>query len=249
MKIVYSILVIVGLVWFVSCKSTTIEPISPSECHLDCKDFLNADDTQAVAAFLKRITQATAARTSQELLADHYNELGVAADLQGNNEQAVGYHTQALEIRQTLADAHDIAKSCNNLAIVQYNKGEYTIAQTLYLEAIELFHEEERAQWEAHTLRNYALMLQTQQNYTEAKNRYIKALTIWQNMGNTAQVALLQRDLTVLENLATSLGAREGDEIYETEDALIPAEIVTPALPISMDGGGIHGGPIRFLDN
>lgn len=232
MKILYSKFALVGLLWFVSCKSTNIEPYTPSPSESVLNECISPDDTQAVTLFLARMNNAApAARTTQEQEADYYNNLGVAQDLTGNYAQAIEYHTHALHLRQALSNQADVPKSYNNLAIVQYAKGDYQEAFKLYAKAIELFHNSSASQWEAHTLRNYALALQAQQLYGDARQKLTDALHIWEALGNVTQVVLLQQDLASLPTGARILG-----------------EMAIRNEMMMMESGPGSNGEIRFIE-
>ncbi|WP_445253324.1 tetratricopeptide repeat protein [Nodularia sp. LEGE 04288] len=128
-------------------------------------------------------------------------EKGEAPDYQQEENLAIKYYSQAINLQTELGLETDLATSLNNLALLYESQGRYDQAEPLYLQALEL---RKRLLGDNHplvasSLNNLALLYNSQGRYDQAEPLYLQALELRKRLlgDNHPDVA------TSLNNLAS----------------------------------------------
>ncbi|CAF1089510.1 unnamed protein product [Adineta steineri] len=114
----------------------------------------------------------------------YYNQLGFIHCNQGDNEKAICYYEQGLEIQEKTLPSNDplLATSYNNIGMVYYNIGEYLKALSYYEKALEIRQKTLPSNHPdlAISYNNIGLMYDNMGEYSKALSYCEKALEIQQ---------------------------------------------------------------------
>ena len=211
MKKLYPIVALAGLlISLPGCKKEIV--VAPS-ADLSSRarvayDVLLDSDSLGKAQVLQMAQTFQRSRVVEQDSGRYYNTLAIAADLEGQYDQALNYHRRALQMRERAALMDKVAKSHNNTAIVYRLKGDFVNASLHYEQALALIRtQEDQKEWQAHIRRNYGLAYQDHGDYQQAKQMYQQALAYWRSVGNSELIATLEIDLLVINSL---LGIENG---------------------------------------
>jgi tetratricopeptide (TPR) repeat protein len=206
MRKLYPILAITWLlIGLPGCKKEIVVVAPTADLSSRAKvadDVLLDSDSVGKAQVLQMAQTFHRARVAEQDSGRYYNTLAIAADLEGQYDQALSYHRRALEIRERAALMDKVAKSHNNTAIVYRLKGDFVNASLHYEQALAIIRtQEDQKEWQAHIRRNYALAYQDHGDYQQAKQMYQQALAYWRSVGNPELIAMLEIDLQVINGL------------------------------------------------
>ena len=117
-------------------------------------------------------------------LAHCYNDLGIIYWNNGNNDLALQYHNNALNIRKRVNEGKtiEVADSYNNMGLI-YSSYNYPLANQNFENALELYKEllGENHPKVALSYNNLALVSDNQGIYFKALEHLEKVMTIWEN--------------------------------------------------------------------
>jgi tetratricopeptide (TPR) repeat protein len=145
-------------------------------------------------------------------LATTLNNLGTCCMHQRNFAEAEEYFTQALAMREQLAD-EKLALSLNNLATLYQMQEKYVEAERLYQQAIEIQEQflGSRKLELARTLTNLGELYRLEKKHKKAEQAFIRALNIYQEPEQT-----IHRDMAhVVNNLGLIADERKMYDIAE----------------------------------
>ena len=121
-------------------------------------------------------------------IVEAYNNRGVAKKNLGRYEAALTDYDEAIRLKPDMVEAY------NNRGVAKKNLGRYEAALTDYDEAIRL-----KSNY-AEAYNNRGVAKKTLGRLNEAREDYQKALALAQESGNEAQIAVVQRNLSRLDN-------------------------------------------------
>jgi tetratricopeptide (TPR) repeat protein len=129
-------------------------------------------------------------------------EKGEAQDYQQEENLAIKYYVQAINLQTEFGLETDLATSLNNLAGLYNSQGRYDQAEPLYLQALELY---KRLLGDNHpdvamSLNNLALLYNSQGRYDQAEPLYLQALELYKRLlgDNHPDVAMSLNNLALL---------------------------------------------------
>ncbi len=136
----------------------------------------------------------------EPVLADAYNTRAILANRRNQLDKAIGYHREALEIRERLAEKSssynyqplmDLTSTYNNLGFVYKKRGEYQEAEKYYKKAIEIRMRNAKRNPSAFrpalalVYSNYAVVLNLNGDNKKAQEICEKAYTIRRELAQT----------------------------------------------------------------
>lgn len=138
-----------------------------------------------LAMQLANLCEKTAKKcNSPKHMAKAYNLLGILYYRTGNYQQAIHYHTKALEIREQLNDTEGIGISKLNLANIFMDLKNYARAERYYLDANRLFTACKNNKQLTNTFINLGNLKFEQKNYQLALYYFTKAKTLAEQLEN-----------------------------------------------------------------
>lgn len=120
---------------------------------------------------------------------------GNVAFEQGDDDQAVAMHSEALAIRRQIGDRKSIAASLTNLGAAARSRHDYKWAEQLYSESLQIFKELNDQQSLAAVLQNYGFMEQCRGEYERASELYRQSLDLLQGLGNISGIIIALNNL------------------------------------------------------
>ena len=242
-----------GVFRFTSRKSGAVRSseIEAIRSVLDDLNLSTDDDHLLPLEDLKALIAQTEERQSKDpLLATLYSQMGQiyagrlqrgeAIDYQKEMGEAIGYFHQAADLQTELGQETDLANSLGWLGKLYKDKGDYSKAEPLYLQTLDL---KKRLLGDDHpnvaaSLNNLALLYQSQGLYSEAEALFIQALEMGKRLlgDDHPNVA------TSLNNLAL---------LYQSQGRYSEAEpIYVQALEIAeRQLGADHPNTVIFREN
>jgi predicted ATPase/class 3 adenylate cyclase len=158
------------------------------------------------------------------LWAKLYAGAGSLAFAQGDHDQAVAFHAQALTLAQELGDSHAVAFALNNLGVQALEQGDLPRAAQFFEESLTLAQAIEDRWISAVIQNNLGLLACLQGEYDQAAARYHACLVLCQDLGdrltstavliNLGEVAYFQGDYRQAQMLYTeglALARERGD--------------------------------------
>jgi len=140
----------------------------------------------------RRLEQARAAAEGardRSLLAICSQNLGIAAQNQGDYDEARRLYQESLAIDEELGNRLGIAQSKHQLGRLAELQGDYDEARRLYQESLAVFQELEHRSGIAKCFQNLGIVAQQQGDYDEARRCYQESLEIKEKLGNRLGIA------------------------------------------------------------
>lgn len=180
-----------------------------------------------------QLTRATPLeKSSSDLLRAEYattvSDLAYIATLRGDTRTAEDLYRQCLDLRMQCLGKSDpmVARSLRNLADFYYKHGQYTRAEPLLLQSIQIYESQKNPQevaadlaWD---LNNLGLVYLAEKKFEEAGHRLQEALTIRKSIGSGPDTARTLNNLALLNQTqgdpaTASEQYREALDIYDRE--------------------------------
>ena len=162
------------------------------------------------------------------------NNIGYAADNQGNVKKAIDYYNRALKIREKAGDKSGIAESTNNLGSLYSYQNDMKAAISCYEKAVKLYEEIGDIKSSAKSLNNLGNAYNYFDNYKKSIEYNSKALSIQEKYGD---------ELGMSNSLSNLGGANEA--LGDTNKAV---EYYKKALALRMKIGDISGMSESYCD-
>lgn len=139
--------------------------------------------------------------TEAELRLQLLNELGSIYRRKGNNQKALEYHTEALELGRTLNDKRSISTTLGYIGIIHDIMGHYDEALKMHQETLKLRRELEDRRGVAAAITNIGILHQKIRNYDEAMVFYRQALEVWKELDREPEQAATYNNMGAVEDL------------------------------------------------
>ncbi|MDR8389630.1 tetratricopeptide repeat protein [Aliifodinibius sp. S!AR15-10] len=117
------------------------------------------------------------------------NEMGSILRRQGKTEEALDYHSRALEIMKQLNDHEGLATTLGYIGIIHDVRGHYAEALRAHQQALELRESLGDKKGAAASLTNIGIVYQKVGKYEEALDFYDRSLVVWNELEMPDQIA------------------------------------------------------------
>jgi tetratricopeptide (TPR) repeat protein len=134
-------------------------------------------------------------------LATYYHQRGMAAQDQGDYEEARDYYERSLKLKEELGDKSGIASTLHQLGVLAQDQGDYKAARGYYERSLKLTQELGDKSGIALTLHQLGVLAQDQGDYKEARGYYERSLKLKEELGDKSRIASTLHQLGVLAYL------------------------------------------------
>lgn len=158
-------------------------------------------DRQAARRFFELGLKALAKQTKSVVRADILNNFGLLDSQEGQLEDSIAKHLEALSIRIFLGDLDGQSRSLSNLSIGEFYRGEYGKAKEHAIEALRLKRLIGVPSTQAMTLINLALSCRVRGELGQALAHVEEALQLTERVGERYATSISRRALAHLQHL------------------------------------------------
>jgi tetratricopeptide (TPR) repeat protein len=131
--------------------------------------------------------------------------LGIVAQLGGNDDASVAHHDASFELFREIGDPAGVALSLITLGTMAQLQGRTSSARTLYGESLSLFRALDDHRGMAASLNNLANTLSEAGDLPAARDNYSEALRYFRELGDAAEEAACLKNLASVELNASNL--------------------------------------------
>lgn len=125
----------------------------------------------------------------QKYLATSLSNIGLIYQNQGDNTQAIDYHSRSLEIDKELGKKKGVITSLNNIAIIYQNQGDFGNALIYFSRSQKICEEIEDKSGIANSLNNIGIIYDNLGDYSKAISNFSRSLKIQEEIGNKQDIA------------------------------------------------------------
>lgn len=133
-------------------------------------------------AFAQRLKDST-------LVAQAYNDLGIAEYVGGDNDAAMSYYDKALMYRKDLKDTLGVASIYGKYANIYFKKAQFDSAVKYYLDAIKIYEDNGQKQLAARLRGNVGAIKSETQDYVGALKYYEDNVAFFKPFGDSQYLA------------------------------------------------------------
>ncbi len=210
-------------------------------------DFLKAEES-----CLKAIKIASANNDNQ-VLADAYNNLGLALWGQGKLDEALNQYEKSLKYGEIVGGMYARAQTANNMAIIYWEKGDLVHAAQLMEKSITIFSDIGDIRNEAYAAANLATLQRTLGRFESSRKSMLQADHVFDQLhdrhahhyiiGNLGDLDLVEGDL----NEASKRFNTTYNFAKEVGDKELSAECSVRLAEIAFYSGDISNAEMKFV--